>query len=183
MKKADKIAVLQKGIDETLICRCFFAYTPDYWYYYPLAVSDKLMLGVKELDFMLDGYGVRKLSQLQKVEVKDDVCDAINKMFGVTDGIVSPHVNIGGWKELLESLKDYDGYITIHNDLEDELSIGIVERVGKSSVQFRRFDADGIWDEEPVEIRFSEITAVEWGDRYATYWKRYMEHTGKDWKK
>lgn len=180
MKKADKIAILQKGIDETLICRCHFTYSPDYWYYYPLAVSDKLMLGVKELDFLLDGYGVRKLSQLKKVEVKDDLCGTISKMFGITDGIVPVDADISGWKALLESLKDHEGYITIQNEIEEELSIGIVERIGKSSVQFRRFDADGIWDESPVEIRFSEITAVEWGDRYAAYWKRYMEQTGKD---
>lgn len=115
MKKQEKIDLLQKGISETILCRCYFTYDQNYFYYYPHAVNDKFMLGQEEDDFLLDGYCIRKISHLKKVEIKDDKCNEINKMFGITNQIVNPGIDISSWHSVFKSLSQLDAYIQIED--------------------------------------------------------------------
>jgi len=94
MKKQEKIELIQRGIDEIAICRCYFTYEQNYFYYYLNAVNDKFILGQEEDDFLLDGYCIRKMSHLKKVEIKDDKCNEINKMFGIVDQVTNPGIDI-----------------------------------------------------------------------------------------
>lgn len=175
MKKQDKIDLIQKGIDETLICRCYFTYDENYWYYYPHAVNDKFMLGQEEDDFILDGYCIRKISHLKKVEVKDDKCLEISKMFGIVDQVINPDIDISSWRSIFESLSKLNVYIQIEDDINGQFAIGIIEKVLKDKLYFKPFDADGVWDEDGLEIRYSQITSVSWENRYSKYWQRYLE--------
>ena len=175
MKKQDKIDLLRRGIDGQLICRCFFTYDDNYYYYYPHAVSDKFLLGQEEDDFLLDGYCIRKLSQLKKVEIKDDQCGQINRLFGITEGLADPGIDISSWQRIFEDLSRMDEYIQIQDEIGGSFAIGVIEKVSRDRVYFKPFDADGVWEEEPWQIRYSEITSVQWGTRYARYWKRYLE--------
>lgn len=175
MKKQEKINLIQKAIQETVICRCYFVYDQNYFYYYPNAVNEKFFLGQEEDDFLLDGYCIRKISQLKKIEVKDDKCQEINKLFGITDQVVDPGIDISSWQSIFESLSKLDTYIQIEDAFGEQFAIGIIQKVLKDKLYFKHFDADGIWDEADLEIRYSQITSVCWGTRYAQYWKRYME--------
>ena len=175
MKKQEKINLIQKAIQETVICRCYFVYDQNYFYYYPNAVNEKFFLGQEEDDFLLDGYCIRKISQLKKIEVKDDKCQEINKLFGITDQVVDPGIDISSWQSIFESLSKLDTYIQIEDAFGEQFAIGIIQKVLKDKLYFKHFDADGIWDEADLEIRYSQITSVSWGTRYAQYWKRYME--------
>ena len=175
MKKQEKINLIQKAIQETVICRCYFVYDQNYFYYYPNAVNEKFFLGQEEDDFLLDGYCIRKISQLKKIEVKDDKCQEINKLFGITDQVVDPGIDINSWQSIFESLSKLDTYIQIEDAFGEQFAIGIIQKVLKDKLYFKHFDADGIWDEADLEIRYSQITSVCWGTRYAQYWKRYME--------
>lgn len=175
MKKQEKIDLIQKAIQETVICRCYFVYDQNYFYYYPNAVNEKFFLGQEEDDFLLDGYCIRKISQLKKVEVKDDKCQEINELFGITDQVADPGIDISSWQSIFESLSKLDTYIQIEDAFGELFAIGIIQKVLKDKLYFKHFDADGIWDEADLEIRYSQITSVSWGTRYAQYWKRYME--------
>ena len=175
MKKQEKINLIQKAIQETVICRCYFVYDQNYFYYYPNAVNEKFFLGQEEDDFLLDGYCIRKISQLKKIEVKDDKCQKINMLFGITDQVVDPGIDISSWQSIFESLSKLDTYIQIEDAFGELFAIGIIQKVLKDKLYFKHFDADGIWDEADLEIRYSQITSVSWGTRYAQYWKRYME--------
>ena len=175
MKKQEKINLIQKAIQETVICRCYFVYDQNYFYYYPNAVNEKFFLGQEEDDFLLDGYCIRKISQLKKVEVKDDKCQEINELFGITDQVADPGIDISSWQSIFESLSKLDTYIQIEDAFGELFAIGIIQKVLKDKLYFKHFDADGIWDEADLEIRYSQITSVSWGTRYAQYWKRYME--------
>ena len=175
MKKQEKIDLIQKAIQETVICRCYFVYDQNYFYYYPNAVNEKFFLGQEEDDFLLDGYCIRKISQLKKIEVKDDKCQKINMLFGITDQVVDPGIDISSWQSIFESLSKLDTYIQIEDAFGELFAIGIIQKVLKDKLYFKHFDADGIWDEADLEIRYSQITSVSWGTRYAQYWKRYME--------
>jgi len=174
MKKQEKIDLTKQGISETAICRCYFTYDQNYFYYYPNAVNDKFILGQEEDDFLLDGYCIRKISHLKKVEIKDDKCNEINRMFGVTNQIVNPDIDISSWHSIFRSLSQLDTYIQIEDAANSQFAIGVIEKVLKDRLCFKSFDADGVWDKEGFEIRYSQITSVQWGTRYAQYWKRYL---------
>ena len=175
MKKQEKIDLIKKGIDEKLICRCYFTYDENYYYYYPNAVNDKFILGQEEDDFILDGYSIRKISHLKKVQIKDDKCGEINKMLGVTEQICNPGIDISSWKSIFEDLSKLDVYLIIENEIDGEFAIGKIEKVLKNKLYFQSFDADGVWDEDGLEIPYSKITTVTWNCRYAKYWQMYLE--------
>jgi len=178
MKKQEKIGLIQRAIDETVICRCWFTYDRNYFYYYPNAVNGKFILGQEEDDFLLDGYCIRKISQLKRVEIKDDKCQEINKIFGTAEQVVDPGIDISTWQSIFSALSVRDEYIQIEDAINGQFAIGVIEKVLRDRLYFRRFDADGIWDEDSLEIRYSQITSVSWGTRYARCWKRYLERDG-----
>ena len=66
MKKEDKLDLIKTAIENPQLCRCYFTYGDHYYYYYPNAVNEKFLLGQEENDFLLDGYCIRRISQLKK---------------------------------------------------------------------------------------------------------------------
>ena len=180
MKKQEKIELIQRGIRDTEICRCYFTYDENYFYYYPNEVNDKFILGQEEDDFLLDGYCIRKMSHLRKVELKDDKCNEINRMIGLTEQVAHPGIDISSWKSIFEWLAKQDTYIEIEDALNDNFAIGVIDKVCGDKLLFRPFGSDGIWDEEGWEIRYSGITSVKWGTRYALRWQEYLEKKAQD---
>ena len=173
MKKQEKLDIIRRGISETDICRCYFTYDKNNYYYYPNAVNDKFLLGQEEDDFILDGYCIRKISHLKKVEIKDDLCNVINKFNGTHEKIKMPQVDISSWQSIFDSLKAMDCFIIVENEIEGKFLIGVVEKALKNKLYFKSFDADGIWD-DGWEIKYSGITTVKWGCRYAEVWQKYL---------
>ena len=72
------ISLIFSSIGTTKIMRMYFKYDEDYWYYYPNAVNERFVLGQEENDFELDGYHIRKISDLTKAQIKEDLCERIN---------------------------------------------------------------------------------------------------------
>lgn len=175
MKKQEKIDLVQNCIDKTAICRCYFTYEPSYYYSYPIAVNDKFVFGYEEDDFILDGCFVRKISHLKKVEIKRDKCHEINVMLGITDQLVDPGIDISSWRSIFEALFHLDIFVIIEDHINGQFAIGTIQKVLKRKLYFKRFDANGVWDENELEIPYSQITSVEWGSRYAECWKRYFD--------
>lgn len=167
--------MIQKSIAEKEICRCYFSYEPGFFYCYANAVNDRFVMGQEEDDFLLDGYFIRKISHLKKVEIRLDHCNVINQRIGVADQVVHPGVDITDWHSIFESLSGMDTFVIIEDYIRGQLAIGVIQKVLKEKIYFKRFNAKGIWDEKELEIRYSQITGVEWGTRYDVYWKKYME--------
>ncbi len=61
------------------------------------------------------------------------------------------------------------------NDDESEFVIGRIERVYKEFAYVRHFDADGVWQDEPYKIPYSEITSVSFGTRYVDIFSKYLD--------
>ena len=96
-------------------------------------------------------------------------------MFGIVDKVINPDIDISSWRSIFESLSKLGVYIQIEDEINGQFAIGIIEKVLKDKLYFKPFDADGIWEEECWQIRYSQITSVRWGNRYAKYWQRYLE--------
>ena len=175
MKKQEKIEVIQQGIREKEICRCYFSYDPSFFYCYPNAVNDRFILGQEEDDFLLDGYFIRKISHLKKVEIRMDHCNTINRMIGITDQVMHPGVDITNWRSIFEGLSNMDTFVIIEDQIGEQFAIGFIKKVLKNKLYFKKFNAKGVWDENVWEIPYSKITGVEWGTRYDIQWKKYLE--------
>lgn len=177
MKKDEKLNLLHNSIGTYNLCRCFFRYDPNYLYYYILGVSDKLFLGVEEDDFMLDGFQIRKISDLKKVEIKDDICIKINEELQLLADVNVPEIKLSSWKDVFESLKPLDVFIIVENEItdkgEDFFFIGKIVETKKNHVVFSYFDADGIWYED-IEIPYSKITNITFNSRYSKTWQEYL---------
>ena len=102
MKRSKKISVIRECARNRHICRCFYEYDKSYWYYYINDFNDKFVLGQEENDFELNGYTIRKIDELQKVEIKNDICEEINRLNGVAGQIKAPKIDISSWQSILK---------------------------------------------------------------------------------
>lgn len=180
MKKSDKISFLHDSIGTYKICRCYLNYDPNYRYYYILDVSEKFLLGIEEDDFILDGFQIRKISDIGQLEIKDDLCKTINEENKLLDGVNKPQIDLSSWESVFESLKQLNIFIIVENDYADEddkfFYMGFVTEIKKSYIVFSAVDAEGEWYEN-IEISYSEISSVTFNDRYSKTWQKYLsEH-------
>lgn len=177
MKKEEKMSCLSQSVGTYNNCKCFFKYSDNRFDFYILDYSEKLMLCIPECDFAIDGYEIRKISDLKKVEVQDNMHVKICKKKGLLNGVKKPDLDMSSWRAVFESLESFEGYVIVENENTDRdgdfFYIGIIKKVKRSSVMFSYFDADGVWYDD-VEIPFSQVTRVSFGDRYSTTWYEYL---------
>lgn len=177
MKKSDKINLLHDALCTYQLCRCYFEYDPNYWYFYILDHTDKLLFGVEEDDFMLDGFQIRKISDLKKIEIKNDLCMKINEEINLLANISKPPVDLSSWKTVFESLNALNVYLIIENENtdkdEDFFYLGYITAVNDSYIVFSSVDADGEWYDN-IKIPYSKITSVTFNDRYSKTWQKYL---------
>ena len=178
MTKKEIKEIIKNGIAPVKLVRVFMSYDANYRYYLPLKASDKLFLGAAEDDFILDGYCVRRFRDVKKAECKDDKCLEILHREGIIAALACPEVDVTDFYTVFSSLQKLGGNVIVEKgSLDEELwefTIGKIERVCKNKVYMRGFDADGIWDEEPTEILFSNITSVTFGSRYVEVFSKYV---------
>lgn len=134
------------------------------------------MHGQQEYDFELDGYTIRKFDELQKAEIKDDICEEINRLNGVAASLKNPGIDISSWQSIFETLKERNKWITVENEKENIFRIGVIIKAGKKNLTMKELDSDGIWLEE-TEISYTEINCVGFDTRYINNWRMYLERT------
>lgn len=180
MKKSEKLALLHGSIGTYNLCRCYFSYDENYWYFYVLGRSDKLMFGIEEDDFILDGFQIRKISDLKKIEIKNDVCAKINEKNGLLRDVERPDIDLSSWQTVFESLRPLDRFVIIKNEKfeagEEFFYIGTIKKAKRASVVIIPFDANGNWVED-VEIPYSKITSVTFEDRYSKTWQKFFKES------
>ena len=178
MKKKDIVSLMASSIGMHQLVRVYCRYDENYWYYYPNAVNARLFLGQEEDDFLLDGYHIRRIADVTKAQIKDDLCERINMCNGVADGVVCPGIDITSWRSVFSSPVLRRRFVIIRNDFSGEYVIGLIQKASARNVRVWSFDADGIFDEEPAVIPYSQITHVAWQTRYVDEWQRYLTANG-----
>ncbi|MPM72008.1 hypothetical protein SDC9_118981 [bioreactor metagenome] len=178
MTKIEMVNLMKQCVNPHKICRVFFKYGINYWYYFPLIVNEKFFLGAEEDDFILNGYSIRRFKDMKKVEIKDDKCLEINMLEGTVDQLIIPNVDITNWKTIFSSLKAIDHSVIVEQEslIEDECQfvIGRIEKIFNNHVYIRGFDADGVWEDEFYKIPYAEITSVTFGSRYVEIFSKYL---------
>lgn len=170
--------LVSDSISKRSLCRVFLKYDINYRYYFPLLANDKLFLGAKEDDFIINGYSIRRFIDVRKIEIKDDLCITILRKEGIVDHLVSPDIDIANWETVFKSLRKMNKNIIVEkesfNEDEAEFVIGRIEKVFKKFVYMRHFDADGIWVEDLYRIPYAGITSVSFGSRYVEMYSKYI---------
>lgn len=178
MTKKEIKEIIKNGIAPVNLVRVFMSYDANYRYYLPLKASDKLFMGAAEDDFILDGYCVRRFRDVKKAECKDDKCLEILHREGIIEALACPEVDVTDFYTVFSSLQKLGRNVIVEKGSLDEalweFTIGKIEKVCKNKVYMRGFDADGIWDEEPTEILFSNVTSVTFGSRYVEVFSKYV---------
>lgn len=178
MKKSEIKELVRGAIDTKDMCRLSFKYDYNYFFYFPLKVSERLFLSAIDDDFNIDGFSIRRFSDLTDVHFYNDKRDEILKAEGVLDSVSVPEVEVTDWHSVFASLQELGKNIIVeHESLdcdEGEFYIGRIEKVLKNKVIFGHFDADCIWEDEPCEILFSQITSVTFGSRYIEVLSKYV---------
>lgn len=178
MTKTKIKEIIKSAIEGVNVVNAYFRFAAYYYNLIPLAYNERLFLAVNEDDFIFDGYSIFRFKDLKKVKVKTDMCDLILKNEGLTAKISIPEVDISSWQSIFESLQRMNKNIIVEKqriDLkESEFYIGRIERVYKHFFYLRHFDADGVWDEQPTKINYSEITNVVFDSRYVNIFSKYL---------
>ena len=179
MKKEKKLTILMNSKNTYDLCRCYFKYDINYFYFYIFDFNNKFFLGFEEDDFITDGFQIRKISDMKKIELKDDKCIEFNRQNKLLDGINVPKININSWKDIFKSLKELNRIIIVEdeniNPKECEYAIGKVIKVKDSEVHLKVFDADGNWLDGYLVIPFRFISSVTFNSRYSVQWEKYFD--------
>ena len=108
----------------------------------------------------------------------DNATVEINRRNGILDELEPPRVDLTSWETVFRSLEKTDLYIVVQNEYRGFYRIGKIKKIKKSGVVFKSFDGDGVWQPK-IKIPFSDITTVQFGNRYSMYWREYLAGSKK----
>lgn len=153
-------------------------YSKEDFHFFPLMISEKLFLGAREEEFQLNGCSIRRMQDIEKVNILDDFCGNISIREAGADASKVPEVDISDWFGAFTSLEKLGKIIIVEKESLHEKSnmfaIGKIEKVCHKHVCLRYFGPDGIWDDEQWKIPYDDITSVTIGSRYAEVFSKYL---------
>lgn len=178
MKKSEMKELVRNSIETKTLCSMEFKYDHYYLQCFPFQMSDKLFLGANHDDFLLDGFSIRRFCDLTKVQFNDDKRNEILEAEGILDGVSAPDIDLTDWHSVFLSLQRIGKNFIVERESLDEdkweYAIGHIEKVLKNKILFKDFDANGIWQDDLLEIPFSQITTVTFGSRYVEIFSKYV---------
>ena len=178
MKKSEMKELVRKAIESKTLCCVEFKYDYYYLHHFPSKISDRLFLGAKHDDFLLDGFEIHRFCDMTKIKLNDDKRNEILKAEGIVDALTVPDIDLNDWHSVFIFLQKIEKNIIVEkeslDDDECEFAIGHIEKELKNKILFKDFDADGIWQDELLEIPFSQITTVKFGSRYVEVFSKYV---------
>ena len=177
MKRRKLMKRLARAVRSDTAWRCRFSDDENDWYLYVLDFSDRLLLGVEEDDFLLDGFELRPLSVLQRLESKNNMAAQIEQTLALRQTIEAPKIDLADWQSAFRGLKALGRFLIIEG--QSWFEIGVIRAVRKHSILFQDFNANGVW-QKIHKIPYDEITRVCFGDRYSTHWQAWLERQTTD---
>ena len=149
----------------------------------PIKFSDDFVLICYEYDFEFDGFEIIRLDDITNIQY-DNVDKFINYIFinedikPVMGNIFS--ININSYIEIMQFFLNKNENIIIECEKHGEFYIGKVIEVFKDCVKFLCFDAEGVWDKEPYNIFYKDITSISFRNRYLIYMSKYARTIQSD---
>lgn len=171
-------AVIGECVRGKKLMRAYFEYSDESFYLFPLLMGDGWFLSADENEFILNGYSVRRIADIDEAEIVDGLEFEILQREGVAGQLTVPLVDITRPESIFRSLAALRVNVIVDDeDCEDPAAaytIGRIEKVCKSCVYIRHFDAEGVWEAEPRRIQYGDFTSITFGSRYVEYFSRYI---------
>jgi hypothetical protein len=168
--KIDKI--LTGAIGKRLCVNCTMMHEDSYFNLVPLCRNGSIVLAAHDPDFGIDGYLVFSVEEIAHIEPKSGLYNEIMRKEGILPDIAIPQIDMESYCSLFGSFLAYGNPVSMYT--KNGYYIGNVIKVGKNSVGFTHFDADGK-RQETVKIPYDEIYIVSFGDRYTEMFSKYAE--------
>jgi hypothetical protein len=166
MKRGEVIEILREPIDPWVQMAIVLALSADL----------VLLHDVTELES--DGYKIVRLRDVSSVEYmgSEKFYERILREEGIVTEVRPPFkIDLSNWKSAIGSIQKRSRPIIIEDENPENpiFLIGKVRRLTTRTVAIRHFDSAGRWELSDRVMRYSQITAVGFDDRYSTLYCKY----------
>ncbi|MDG1433908.1 MAG: hypothetical protein P8M17_07090 [Saprospiraceae bacterium] len=146
---------------------------------YILNFSENFILMQGDDDFSLSSFWIFESSKITnfRYNKNDKYYDFIMESEGLKKDLkAKTKVNLSNWKTIFTSLKKAKKHIIVEceNPKIDEFIIGEITDVNSKSVSIWYFNAEGILDKKPINVKFKNITKVTFDDKYIDTFSKYL---------
>ncbi len=176
---SESINIIRSCINPPSVCKIGFNDQQYEEFFFPLSVSDTLFIGIVDKDFILDGYTIRRISDVSYAEKIGGTYLKIHRAEGNLNRISAPPINVKSWKHALSSLLASSENVIVEGYIPDTARkyflVGRILAVGEQGIRFRSFDGSGQWSDRTVTIKYDDITAVTFGSSYVTTYSKYIK--------
>lgn len=146
---------------------------------YIVDFSNDFILFKEVDDFFVRGFLVFPVHQVSKIRrnKKDIFFDKICRLEGIKDSIKKPDIELKNWESIFNSIKKLGFNVVIINEISDQdtFDIGPILKVTNDEVTINYFDATGKFDDDLTEIQFSDITHIDFDDKYTNTISKYIK--------
>ena len=145
-----------------------------------LASSDQLVVLQYVYDFNLDGLMI--LSRSEITDVRSTATDKFQRKMLTTEGVMKQipfetTFDLQSWRSIIKQIAKVYPLIILECERGDapDFIIGRVEKTTSAAVYVRHFTGTGRWLDEPVRVKYSDITSCQVGNNYLKFYERYFD--------
>lgn len=144
-------------------------------YCIPLKVGQDLVFVQYLYDFLIDGYKILRIKDITAIRSGDQerFSEKILRDEGILNQIKTPPVNVNNWGTVLHDILVLEKNVVVECEILGEFYIGRIVEVSKTTLSLLHFDPLGVWDDEPTQIDFKDISVVSFDDRYSSIMSKY----------
>lgn len=132
-------------------------------------------------DFELSGYVILLVGDIKKIRFNkyDKYYQKIMLLEGKLENVgIDYKIDLSTLKTAFESIQMQQLNVIVeceHPDVES-FTIGPIKKISKTKVSIQNFDPAGFLDKELTTIDFKKITRINFDDRYANVFGKYLRH-------
>lgn len=150
-----------------------------------IGMSKRFLFIQTTYEFTLNGFAIIRLDDFDSVRHSsyERTQRKIFKAEGLLEGGYgfAKAMPLTSWADIFRTLKKHDLHAIVENTNNDVLDfwIGAIKRVTDNSVSIHNYNANGVLDDKPKNIKFDTISVVSFGDKYSTTFRKYVKSNKK----
>jgi len=146
---------------------------------YIVDYSDHFLVLQESDDFLLKGYKVVPIETIAKIRHNhiDEYYDNIMRWEKIWDTLNYTHqVDLSSWTSIFSDIRKLGFNVIIEDQHPEEATfdIGPITKVTEQSVEIMYFNAEGVLNRSSTEFKWTDITLVNFDDRYINIFSKYL---------
>ncbi len=151
---------------------------------YIVDFSKKFIIMQECYGFKLMGFILLPIKDLEKI--RHNKCDKCHEKIMLLENetknlALKTKLDLSDWQTVFQSLqkKKKNVIVECESPKIESFTIGSIKKITNKSVFIHYFDATGLLDKKPTEIKFKDITKVTFDDRYVDIFSKYVRKRKK----